>query len=96
MSQHHIDIHRVATLARLKLTDDEAAKYGRQLEHILDYVGMIDAHDLGNVQPTAHAMPVFDVVREDETASSFSSAQALDNAPKKNQGQFQMPRVVEE
>lgn len=96
MSQHHIDIHRVATLARLKLSEEEAVKYGSQLEHILDYVSAIDAHDLSNVAPTAHAMPVFDITRSDDSASSFSSAQALDNAPKKNQGQFQMPRVVEE
>ena len=50
MSQHHIDIHRVATLARLKLTDDEAARYGSQLEHILDYVGVIafELFDLGS------------------------------------------------
>lgn len=96
MSQHHIDIHRIATLARLKLTDDEAARYSGQLDHILDYVSALDAHDLSSVDPTAHAMPVFDVVRHDESASSFTSAQALDNAPKKSQGQFQMPRVVEE
>jgi aspartyl-tRNA(Asn)/glutamyl-tRNA(Gln) amidotransferase subunit C len=96
MSQHHIDIHRVATLARLKLTDEEALKYGGQLEHILDYVGAINAHDLSNVEPTAHAMPVLDVVRDDTPAESFTSEQALSNAPKKNQGQFQMPRVVEE
>lgn len=96
MSQHHIDIHRVATLARLKLTDDEALKYGSQLEHILDYVSAISAHDLSNVQPTAHAMPVLDVVRDDATANSFTSEQALNNAPQKKQGQFQMPRVVEE
>ncbi len=96
MSQHHIDILRVATLARLKLTDEEAAKYTGQLEHILDYVSALNAHDLSNVEPTAHAMPVFDVVRQDKPADSFTSAQALDNAPKKSQRQFQMPRVVEE
>ncbi len=96
MSQHQIDIHRVAALARLKLSDEEAARYSSQLGHILDYVSALDAHDLTGVEPTAHAMPVYDVVRKDETADSFTAAEALSNAPKKIQGQFQMPRVVEE
>ena len=96
MLQHHIDIKRVATLARLKLTEDEAVKFGSQLDHILDYVSALESHDLSNVEPTAHAMPVFDVLREDEPAGSFTNTHALENAPKKSQGQFLMPRVVEE
>jgi aspartyl-tRNA(Asn)/glutamyl-tRNA(Gln) amidotransferase subunit C len=96
MVRHHIDIHHVAKLARLKLSENEAATYAAQLDHILDYIAALDAHDLEAAMPTAHAEPVFDVWREDEPRESLANDQALANAPKKSQGQFQMPRVVEE
>lgn len=96
MAQPHIDIHHVAKLARLKLSENEAATYTAQLDRILDYIAALDAHDLEAAMPTAHAGPVFNVWRDDEPGASFTNEQALANAPKKNQSQFQMPRVVEE
>ena len=96
MAQQHIDIHQVAKLARLKLSDTEAATYGVQLDKILGYIAALDAHDLDAAMPTAHAEPVFDIWRDDIPRDSFTNEQALANAPKKSLGQFQMPRVVEE
>ncbi len=96
MAHHHIDIQHVAKLARLKLSDSEAATYSSQLDHILDFIAALDQHDLDAAMPTAHAEAVFDVWRKDEPRPSFTNEQALANAPKKSQGQFQMPRVVEE
>jgi aspartyl-tRNA(Asn)/glutamyl-tRNA(Gln) amidotransferase subunit C len=95
MSQHHIDIHRIATLARLKLTEAEAAKYGAQLGNVLDYVAVLEQHDLGSAD-TPLSASAHDVWRDDEARESFTNEQALANAPKKSQGQFLMPRVVEE
>lgn len=96
MAQAHLDIKHAAKLARLHLTDEEAVTYQRQLDKILDYMRALDAHDLTAVEPTAHAMPVYDVWRDDCPRESFANEQALANAPKKLQGQFLMPRVVEE
>ena len=96
MSHHEINIHRIAELARLKLTEEEAAKHEAQLARILDYMEVLESHDLGDVQPTAHAAPVYDVWREDEPRESLSNAEALANAPRQREGQFLMPRVVEE
>ncbi|OAI55523.1 hypothetical protein AYO49_01195 [Verrucomicrobiaceae bacterium SCGC AG-212-N21] len=96
MSQAHLNIQHTAKLARLHLTKDEEVKFTAQIEKILDYMRTLEAHDLSGVEPTAHAMPVYDVWREDESRESFTNEQALANAPKKLQGQFLMPRVVEE
>jgi aspartyl-tRNA(Asn)/glutamyl-tRNA(Gln) amidotransferase subunit C len=96
MAQAHLDIQHTAKLARLQLTEEEATTFTAQIESILDYMRTLEAHDLGNVEPTAHAMPVYDVWRDDETRESFTNAEALANAPKKSHGQFLMPRVVEE
>lgn len=96
MPHHSIDIHHVARLARLKLDAEEAAVYGEQLGHVLDYIAVLGRHDLDAAMPAAHAESVFDVWREDVARTSFTSQEALANAPRKNLGQFQMPRVVED
>jgi aspartyl-tRNA(Asn)/glutamyl-tRNA(Gln) amidotransferase subunit C len=96
MAQAHLDIQHTAKLARLQLTEAEAAMFTAQIEGILDYMRTLEAHDLSGVEPTAHAMPVYDVWRNDEPRESMSNAEALANAPKKSHGQFLMPRVVEE
>lgn len=96
MAQAHLDIQHTAKLARLHLTAEEAAKFQGQLDKILDYMRALEAHDLSGVEPTAHAMPVYDVWRDDEPRESFTTGQALANAPRRAQGQFLMPRVVEE
>lgn len=93
---HHIDIHHTAKLARLKLTEEEATRYEAQLGKVLDYMETLEGHDLSSVELTAHAMPLFDVWREDEPVEGLSREAALSNAPRKASGQFLMPRVVEE
>jgi aspartyl-tRNA(Asn)/glutamyl-tRNA(Gln) amidotransferase subunit C len=90
-----IDIHRIATLARLKLTEEEAASYEAQLGRILEYVDTLSRYDLNASQPTAHTMPVFDVLRVDEVREGLPQSATLSNAPRKAMDQFQIPKVVE-
>lgn len=92
---HQIDIHHVAKLARLSLTEEEAARYATQLDCILAYIDTLTKYDLGSVEPTAHAMPVYDVVRADEPRPGFTQEQALSNAPRRVAAQFQIPKVIE-
>lgn len=92
---HQIDINHVAKLARLTLTSEEASRYAAQLDGILSYIDTLTQYDLGAVEPTAHAMPVYDVIRPDECGSSFSQDEALSNAPKRVADQFQIPKVIE-
>lgn len=92
---HQINIPHIATLARLKLTAEEEAKYNAQLDGILAYIDTLTRYDLGTAEPTAHAMPVFDVLRPDEPRPGFSQEEALANAPRRVGGQFQIPKVVE-
>lgn len=95
MSAHAIDIQKVSTLARLKLTAEEAALYESQLGKILDYMDVLASYDLGSVEPTAHALPVHNALRQDASRPSFTLEQALSNAPKTSHNQFQIPKVVE-
>ncbi|WP_050028534.1 Asp-tRNA(Asn)/Glu-tRNA(Gln) amidotransferase subunit GatC [Verrucomicrobium sp. BvORR034] len=92
---HHIDIQHTAKLARLKLTEQEAVKYEAQLAKVLDYMETLEGHDLSGVELTAHAMPIYDVWREDVSVEGLDRAEALANAPRKTAGQFLISRVVE-
>ena len=92
---HHIDIQHTAKLARLKLTEQEAVKYEAQLAKVLDYMETLEGHDLSGVELTAHAMPIYDVWREDVSVVGLDRDEALANAPRKSAGQFLISRVVE-
>jgi aspartyl-tRNA(Asn)/glutamyl-tRNA(Gln) amidotransferase subunit C len=92
---HTLDIQRIATLSRLKLSAEEAANYEAQLSKILDHMDVLEKHDLSGVEPSAHAMPVFDVWREDAARPCFTAEQALANAPRQSADQFMIGKVVE-
>ena len=97
MSQSEINLQHTAKLARLQLTEEEIARYQSQIAGILDYMKVLEAHeDLASAEPTAHAMPVYDIWREDVARDGFGAEEALSNAPRKAQGQFLITRVVEE
>ena len=89
------NIKYVAHLARLKLTPEEEQKLGAQLGNILGYIEKLKAVDVTGVEPTAHAFPMVNVFRADETRPSLANEDALLNAPKKANGLFVVPKVVE-
>jgi aspartyl-tRNA(Asn)/glutamyl-tRNA(Gln) amidotransferase subunit C len=90
-----IDVRYVAHLARLHLTDDEVGRFQGQLEQVLGYVKELDKLDVEGVEPTAHAMPVNNVFRKDETKPCMDREKALVNAPLERHGQFVVPKIVE-
>ncbi len=92
---HQIDILHVAKLARLDLTEEEASRYKEQLGGILTYIDTLTRYNLDGVEPTAHAMPVYDVLRADEPRAGLTQEQALSNAPKRVADQIQIPKVIE-
>jgi aspartyl-tRNA(Asn)/glutamyl-tRNA(Gln) amidotransferase subunit C len=91
-----IDIDHVAKLARIHLTDEEKRTYVDQLGKVLEHFARLDELDVSNVEPTAHAAPVYNVWREDVPGATFTPAEAVMNAPQLKDGQVVMPRVVAE
>ncbi|MFA5256911.1 MAG: Asp-tRNA(Asn)/Glu-tRNA(Gln) amidotransferase subunit GatC [Opitutales bacterium] len=91
-----IDIDHVADLARIHLSDEEKRIYLSQLGKVLEYFERLDELDVSNVEPTAHAAPVYNVWREDVPGPTMSPSAAVMNAPAKREGQVVMPRVVSE
>ena len=95
MSDSEFDIKYVANLARIALTPEEEARLGSQLGDILGYVKKLDELDVSDVEPMAHAVPLDNVLRADEVQQSITNEEALANAPKKANGLFVVPKIVE-
>ncbi len=94
MSHSHIDVRYVANLARLELSDEEVAEFQPQLEAILKHVEALTLLDVADIDPTAHAAPVFDRMRDDCPHESLAPSAVLQNAPDQAQGQIRVPKVV--
>ncbi len=95
MPDGDLDVAYVAKLARLPLSVDEAQLFQGQLEQVLAYAEQLRAVDVTGVEPAAHSVAMFDVVRTDEARDSFSAEEALANAPRAANGLFIVPKVVE-
>ena len=90
-----LDVAYVARLARLNLTRDETELYQNQLGDVLKYVEKLRKVDMSNVEEAAHALPIFNVFREDAPRDWFTAQQALSNAPRQANGLFIVTKVVE-
>ena len=90
-----LDVAYVARLARVNLTEAEANVFQKQLDDVLRYVEKLRQADISDVEAAAHALPSFNVFREDAPRDWFSAEQALSNAPRKANGLFIVPKVVE-
>ena len=90
-----LDVAYVARLARFNLTEDEARIFQKQLDDVLTYAEKLRQVDVTGIDAAAHALPVFDVFREDAPRDWFTAEQALSNAPGQANGLFIVPKVVE-
>lgn len=95
MANSDLDVAYVARLARLRLTKEETRMFQEQLEQVLQHAAKLDEVDLSEVEVSAHAVPLFDVFREDVARDWFTVDEALSNAPHHANGLFIVPKVVE-
>ena len=76
-----LDVAYIAQLARLNLTDEETQLFQKQLGDVLKYAEALRGVDVSHVETSAHAVPMFNVFREDEPRDWFTAEEALSNAP---------------
>lgn len=89
------EVDHVARLARLNLSDEERAVFTGQLNEILSYVAKLEELDVTGVEPTAHAVPLQNVVRPDVCRASFDRDEMMANAPDRVEGFFKVPKILE-
>ncbi len=89
-------VRHIARLARLELSDEEVGRYTHQLAEILAYVQQLDAVNTDGVEPTAHALAVSNVLREDVPVAPLGAEKVLANAPRSAAGYFALPKVLDQ
>jgi aspartyl-tRNA(Asn)/glutamyl-tRNA(Gln) amidotransferase subunit C len=90
-----MDIEKVARLARLELSEEERETFGNQMEQILTYMEQLNRLDTTGVEPASHAVPIYNVFREDEVKPSIPQEEVLAIAPDEEDGHFKVPRIIE-
>src|SRR5262245_12352576 len=90
------EVEHVTRLARLALSPDEKARMRRELDGILAYIDKLRALDTDGVEPTSHAVPLTNVMRDDEPQPSLPVGEMLANAPDPNGALFRVPKIIEE
>ena len=89
-------VAHVAHLARLALTDEEIDLFTGQLAAVLEHAEDVEALDTEGVPPTAHPLPLKNVLRVDEARPGVDRAEVLAMAPSAEDNRFRVPRILGE
>lgn len=88
------EVHRLAKLARIGVTEAEAEHLAAELEQIVGFVEQLQAVDITGTKPTDQVTGLVDVWREDEVRPSMPREQLLQNAPAQKDGYIVVKRVL--
>ena len=89
------DMLRTADLARLTISDEEAANYSIQLSEILTFAEKINEINTTDVKPTTNGNSLTSILRKDEPKKWDKRDEALNNAPDHEDGQFKVPSIMD-
>jgi len=89
-------VKHVANLARLAITEEEAAMFTKQLDDIISFAEQLNELDTENVAPTFHVLDMKNVLREDRPQQGLPQEEVLKNAPEHQDGQFKVPAILGE
>jgi aspartyl-tRNA(Asn)/glutamyl-tRNA(Gln) amidotransferase subunit C len=96
MSLSRQEVAKVASLARLALSEDELERVTGELAKIVGLVSQLAEVDTAAVAPLAHPLDAQNVFRPDEPRPSLSTAEALQSAPRHDGECFLVPAVLGE
>lgn len=88
-------VHKVAHLARLALTDAEETQFTTQLGSILDYFEQLSELDVTTVEPTTRAIDVSNITRSDDLRPYGDRDLILAGAPDQEGNFFKVPKIME-
>jgi len=89
-----IDIAKVASLARIALSDEELRRYGEQLGAILEHAERVQQLPTEGIPPTSHPVPMTNAFRDDVVTGSLPAEDVLAGAPDTEDGYFRVPPVL--
>jgi len=89
-------VQHVASLAKLKFTDEELSEFTPQLESIIDLFETLEKVDTTGVKPMTSATDQVNVMREDVAVNSNQREALLKNAPEAENGYIKVPAIIDE
>jgi aspartyl-tRNA(Asn)/glutamyl-tRNA(Gln) amidotransferase subunit C len=95
MSVDRATVRRIARLARIAITDDEAKRLQQELSGILDWVAQLDEIDTSAVEPMTRVAAMKMKMRKDEVTDGFCADDILKNASNVDDHYFVVPKIVE-
>ena len=93
MTLSRADVEHVASLARLGLSSDEVETLREELSSILGHIAVLDRLDTSVIPPTAQVIALINVLREDDVQASLPPQAVLANAPRQEDGFFEVGAV---
>ena len=88
-------VRRIARLARIKVSDEEAQALEKELSGILDWVKQLDEVDTSGVEPMTRVVPMTLKKRSDVVTEGDIADEIVANAPQREDHFFVVPKVVE-
>jgi aspartyl-tRNA(Asn)/glutamyl-tRNA(Gln) amidotransferase subunit C len=88
------EVERIAKLARIGITHEEATAMATELEQIVGFVEQLQDVDIEGIAPTDQVTGLVDVWREDVVKPSMDREKLLSNAPHSKDGYIVVKRVM--
>jgi len=90
------DVAKLASLARIEMTEEELVNLASQFGSILDAVARVQELNLEGVKATSHPQPLENIARPDVVLPSLSPEDALSGAPAQEESRFRVPQILGE
>lgn len=89
------DVLRLASLARISLSDDEVNEFSGELSEILQYVEQLGSIDVDSLEPTNQVTGLTNVMRDDEVIDyGYAPLDLLKNVPAVQDNQLKVKRMI--
>jgi aspartyl-tRNA(Asn)/glutamyl-tRNA(Gln) amidotransferase subunit C len=89
------DVLKLASLARISLSDDEVNEYVLELSAILQYVEQLSTVNVVGFEPTNQVTGLHNVMRKDEVVDyGYEPLDMLHNAPQTENNQLKVKRMI--
>lgn len=95
MSIDKQDVQKIAHLARLALTEEDAVQYQHSLSSVLSLVEQMQSVNTDGIEPLSNPLEMTQRLREDVVTESNQRDAFLANAPQSEAGLFLVPQVIE-
>jgi aspartyl-tRNA(Asn)/glutamyl-tRNA(Gln) amidotransferase subunit C len=88
-------VAHVAALVHIDLSPEELEEFSVELSSVVDHIARLQELDTSSVPPTAHAIPLDNVLREDVVQRSWPTEAVLANAPQRVGDLFEVQAILD-